>query len=69
MARLGKGIVDRLLEAYKHNFEVWRDGTLIHIHYGRVNMQCYCHGGPAPVKIVETVRRGGATCNFVAELA
>jgi hypothetical protein len=98
IARLGKGNVDRLLEAYKHNFEVWRDGTLVHIRYGRVNKQCYCPAAryhpakpndmhcectrathqtifetalerPVPAKIVETLRRGGTTCHFVADIA
>jgi hypothetical protein len=42
IARLGKGNVDRLLEAYKKNFEVWREGELVHIRYGAVNKQCFC---------------------------
>jgi len=98
IARLGKGSVDRLLEAYKHNFEVWRDGNLVHVRYGAVNKQCYCPAAryhpakpgdmhcectrathqtvfetalerPIPVKIVETLRRGGTTCHFVADVS
>jgi len=42
IARLGKGSVESLLEAYKKNFEVWREGGLVHIRYGAVNKQCYC---------------------------
>jgi hypothetical protein len=97
IARLGKGGVDRLVEAYKRNFEVWREGKLVHIRYGPVNRQCYCPAAryhpvkpgdmhcectrathqtifetalqkPVPVKIVESLRRGGATCHFVAEV-
>jgi hypothetical protein len=98
IARLGKGNVDRLIEAYKKNFEVWRDGNLVHIRYGAVNKQCYCPAAryhpvkprdmhcectrmthqtifetalerPIRVKIVESLRRGGATCHFVADIA
>ena len=42
IARLGKGDVDRLLEAYKRNFEVWREGNLVHVRYGATNKTCYC---------------------------
>jgi hypothetical protein len=97
IARLGRGDVDRLVEAYKKNFEVWREGKLVHIRYGAVNRQCYCPaaryhpqkpgdmhcectrathqtifgtalGRPVTVKIVESLRRGGGTCHFVAEV-
>ena len=97
IARLGKGNVDRLIEAYKRNFEVWREGPLVHIRYGPVNKQCYCPAAryhpakphdihcectrathqtifetalerPIRVSIVESLRRGGATCHFVAEI-
>jgi hypothetical protein len=96
IARLGKGDVDRLVEAYKRNFEVWREGRLVHIRYGPVNRQCYCPAAryhpvkpgdmhcectrathqtifetalerAVPVKIVESLRRGGTTCHFVAD--
>jgi hypothetical protein len=40
IARLGKGSVESLLEAYKRNFEVWREGSPVHIRYGAVNKQC-----------------------------
>ena len=98
IARLGKGNLDRLIEAYKRNFEVWRDANLVHIRYGPVNKSCYCPAAryhpakpndmhcectrathqaifeaaldrPVPVKIVETLRRGGSTCHFVAVIA
>jgi hypothetical protein len=42
IARLGTGSVDKLLEAYKRNFEVWREDALVHVRYGPVNKQCYC---------------------------
>jgi hypothetical protein len=38
----GKGDVDKLIEAYKQNFEVWREGDLVHIRYGEVSQGCYC---------------------------
>ncbi len=98
IARLGKGSVDALLEAYKKNFEVWREGGLVHVRYGPVNKQCYCPaaryhppmphdmhcectrathqtmfetalGRPIQVEIVESLRRGGPTCHFVAHVA
>ena len=98
IARLGKGDVDRLIEAYRKNFEVWREGTLVHIRYGAVNKQCYCPAAryhparphdmhcectrathetiletalerPIRVTIVDTLRRGGSTCHFVADMA
>jgi len=97
IARLGKGNVDRLLEAYNKNFEAWREGNLVHIRYGAVSKVCYCPAAryhpakshdmhcectrmthqtifetalerPVPVKIVESLRRGGVTCHFVADV-
>lgn len=98
IARLGKGSVESLVEAYQKNFEVWREGSLVHIRYGAVNKQCYCPaaryhpvkphdmhcectrathqtifetalGRPIRVEIVESLRRGGATCHFVGHVA
>ena len=98
IARLGKGNVDHLVDAYKHNFEAWREGNQVHIRYGAVSKVCYCPaaryhpakphdmhcectrathqavfetalGRPIPVTIVETLRRGGATCHFVADIS
>jgi len=98
IARLGKGGVDHLIEAYKRNFEAWRDGNLVHIRYGAASKQCYCPAAryhpvkphdmhcectrathqtvfetalerPIPVTIVESLGRGGATCQFVADIA
>jgi hypothetical protein len=42
IARDGKLSVDKLLEAYKRNFEVWREGDLVHVRYGAVSKLCYC---------------------------
>jgi len=42
IARLGQGSVEQLLAAYKKNFEVWREGALVHVRYGAENKQCYC---------------------------
>ncbi len=98
IARLGDGSVDKLLEAYKRNFEVWREDNLVHIRYGATNKQCYCPAARyhpvrphdmhcectrathqtifetalhrhVNVRIVESLRRGGVTCHFVAEVA
>jgi hypothetical protein len=98
IARHGTGDVDKLLEAYKKNFEVWREADVVHIRYGQTNRQCYCPAAryhPAkpddihcectrathqaifetalqrsvPVEVVESLRRGGQTCHFIARLA
>jgi hypothetical protein len=37
IARDGKGDIDKLLAAMKRNFEVWREGDLVH-----VVKQCFC---------------------------
>lgn len=44
IAAKGKGDVNKLIEAYKANFEVWReDDYKVHIRYGAVNKNgCYC---------------------------
>lgn len=43
IAAKGKGSADKLVEALKANFEVWRDGDKVHIRYGAVNKNgCYC---------------------------
>lgn len=44
IAAKGKGSVDKLIEAYKSNFEAWREGEdKVHIRYGAVNKNgCYC---------------------------
>jgi hypothetical protein len=42
IARDGKGDVDKLLAAYKRNFEVWREGDRVHVRFGEVVKECYC---------------------------
>ncbi len=44
IAAKGKGSVDKLVDAYKANFECWREGEdKVHIRYGQVNSYgCYC---------------------------
>ncbi len=98
IARLGSGSVEKLLEAYKKNFEVWQEGGKVHVRYGAVVRQCFCPaaryhpakphdihcectrathqaifetalGRPVRVEILESVRRGGKTCHFVATVA
>jgi len=40
----GKADVDKLIEAYKANFEIWREGEkTVHVRYGKINSYgCYC---------------------------
>ncbi len=43
IARDGQGDVDKLVAAYKRNFEIWREGPdLVHIRYGETSASCYC---------------------------
>jgi hypothetical protein len=42
IALKGKGDLDKLIEAYKQNFEIWREGDRVHIRYGEVSPGCYC---------------------------
>jgi hypothetical protein len=42
IARDGKGDLDKLIAAYKRNFEIWRDGDFVHIRYGERSPGCYC---------------------------
>jgi hypothetical protein len=42
IAERGKGDLERLLQAYKANFEVWKDGTDVHVRYGETSKSCYC---------------------------
>jgi hypothetical protein len=44
LATKGKADVDKLIEAYKANFEIWREGEkTAHIRYGKINSYgCYC---------------------------
>jgi len=38
----GSGDLDRLIENYKKNFEIWKEGETLHIRYGEVSKDCYC---------------------------
>jgi hypothetical protein len=39
----GKGSVEKLVEALKPTFEVWRENDVVHVRYGAVNRNgCYC---------------------------
>jgi hypothetical protein len=42
IAARGKDNLDELIKAYKQNFEIWKDGDIVHIRYGEVSSQCYC---------------------------
>lgn len=97
IARDGKGDLDKLLEAMKRNFEVWREDGRVHIRFGETVKQCFCPAAryhpirphdmhcectratqqaifetalerPVKVEIVESLRRGGKTCHFIATI-
>ena len=38
----GKGSLDKLIETYSKNFEIWKEGETVHIRYGEVSKSCYC---------------------------
>jgi hypothetical protein len=42
IALKGHGSLEKLLEAYKQNFEVWCEGNTVHIRYGETSSGCYC---------------------------
>jgi hypothetical protein len=42
IAKKGKGDLDKLVAAYKNNFEIWQEGNTVHIRYGEVSPGCYC---------------------------
>jgi len=42
IAITGKDDLDKLIEAYKKNFEIWREEDLVHIRYGEISSGCYC---------------------------
>lgn len=96
IAAAGRGNPAKLIDAYRQNFIIEREGTLVHIIYG--GNKCYCPaarnrparpndlhcectrasheaifeaalGRRIPVKLVETVRRGGWRCHLVVDLA
>ncbi len=50
IARQGQGSLEKLIEAYKQNFEIWQEEEQVHIRYGEVSPRCYCpaaQGRPA----------------------
>ena len=38
----GSGDLNKLIESYGKNYEIWRDGDLVHIRYGETSNKCYC---------------------------
>ncbi len=42
IAAKGKGNLEALIEAYKQNFEIWKEGEKIHIRYGKAPKGCFC---------------------------
>lgn len=42
IAARGKGSLEKLIAAYKENFEIWQEGALVHIRYGETSPGCYC---------------------------
>jgi hypothetical protein len=38
----GTGDVEKLIDAYKANFEIWKADDGIHIRYGETSSRCYC---------------------------
>ena len=42
IAAAGKGDLQKLVKAYKNNFEIWQEENLVHIRYGEKSPGCYC---------------------------
>jgi hypothetical protein len=42
IAAAGRDNLEKLIEAYKKNFEIWKDENIVHIRYGEVSSHCYC---------------------------
>lgn len=42
IAKSGSGDLDKLVEAYSKNFEIWKEENAVHIRYGETSAQCYC---------------------------
>lgn len=42
IAAKGKGDLDKLIAAYEQNFEIWKEGRVVHIRYGETSPGCYC---------------------------
>jgi len=53
-----QGDLEKLLTAYKKNFEVWKEGDTVHIRYGEKSPGCYC-----PVLKNHAYNTKGLHCN------
>jgi hypothetical protein len=53
-----QGDLDKLLTAYKKNYEVWKEGDTVHIRYGEKSPGCYC-----PVLKNQDYKSKGMHCN------
>jgi len=42
IAETGKDDLEKLLQAYKSNFEAWREEDTVHIRFGETSTVCYC---------------------------
>jgi hypothetical protein len=42
IARDGKGDLEKLMTAYRRNFEIWKDGDYVHVRFGERSKRCYC---------------------------
>lgn len=42
LAAKAEGSLEKLIEAYKANFEIWQDSDGVHIRYGAVSRGCFC---------------------------
>ena len=42
IAAKGKDDLEKLIQAYSQNFEIWKDRDIVHIRYGEVSARCYC---------------------------
>ena len=42
IAAQGKGDLEKLIAAYKQNFEIWKEGEAVHVRYGETSPGCYC---------------------------
>jgi hypothetical protein len=42
IAAKGEGNLEKLIDAYQQNFEIWKDENTVHIRYGETSKGCYC---------------------------
>jgi hypothetical protein len=42
IAAKGAGDLDKLIEAYSNNFEIWKENGKVHIRFGETSNRCYC---------------------------